>query len=402
VSPDRPAPGPEAPLAGVRVVDLSQGIAGPYCGMLLAQHGADVVKVEPPEGDWARSLGTRYGEQTAFSVVGNLGKRAIALDLKDAGDRAVLHRLAARADVFIEGFRPGVAARLGVDYPAIAALNPGVIYLSVSGFGQTGPDRDRPAMDPVLQAFTGMMHVNRGGDGQPHRVTPIVVDMGTALYGVQAVLAALHGRARGGPGRHIDASLMSAAAALQSVHLMAHHLEGGRMRPGRVPSGCYRAADGWVQITVLHDADFRALCEILEMPEAADDPRFRTWQARAEHAEALTARLEERLARRPAAAWCAALRRAGIMHERVSSYAEFLAHPHVVATRAVDWLEQPDVGRVPLPRAPGLPAPAGAGRRAAAPGLDEDRDDILRELGLRGPADRRAAPEPAAEHGGPR
>ena len=385
----------DPPLDGVRVVDLSQGIAGPYCAMLLAQHGADVVKVEPPGGDWARTLGARYGDQTAFSVVGNLGKRAIVLDLKQDADRAVLRRLAAGADVFIEGFRPGVAARLGIDYAAVSAVSPRVIYLSVSGFGQTGPERDRPAMDPVLQAFTGMMDTNRGADGLPHRVTAIVVDMGTALYCAQAVLAALHGRLRGGPGRYIDASLMTSAAALQSVHLMAHYLEGGRMRPGRVPSGCYPTGDGWIQITVLHDADFRTLCDLLEMPEAKDDPRFATWPRRAEHVEALTARLAERLARRPSSWWCERLRDAGIMHERVNSYLEFLQHPHVAATGAVEWLAQPGVGTVPLPRAPGLPSLAGGDPRAVAPGLDQHREEILRELGLAP-----AAVEPAADHGG--
>ncbi len=408
-------PDPEAPLAGIRVLDLSQGIAGPYCAMLLAQHGADVIKVEPPGGDWSRTLGARYGDQTAFSVVGNLGKRAIALDLKQDGDRDVLRRLAARAHVFIEGFRPGVAERLGVHYEAIRAVRPDVVYLSVSGFGQVGPDRDRPAMDPVLQAFTGMMHTNRGADGNPHRVGTIVVDMGTALYCVQAVLAALHGQARGGAGRHIDASLMASAAALQSVHLMAHHLEGGQMRPGRVPSGCYPTADGWMQITVLHDADFRTLCDLLEMPDAKDDARFATWQRRAEHAEALTARLVQQLARRGTDAWCERLRGAGLMHERVNSYLEFLKHPHVTATGAVAWLEQPGVGTVPLPRAPGLPALPLGDPRSTAPGLDQHREEILREIGLGpcpgrpvtdtaglAPAGVAEAAGPAAEHGGAR
>src|SRR5262245_38068871 len=305
---------PDAPLAGIRVVDLSQGIAGPYCAMLLAQHGADVIKVEPPEGDWARTLGVRYGDQTAFSVIGNLGKRSIALDLKRPADHAVLERLARRADVFIEGFRPGVAARLGADYAAISALSPRVIYLSVSGFGQTGPERERPAMDPVLQAFTGMMHTNRGADGMPHRIGTIVVDMGTGLYCAQAVLAALLGRGADGPGRHIDASLMTAAAGLQSVHLMAHYLEGGQMRPGRVPSGCYPTADGWIQITILRDEDFRRLCDVLGAPDLRDDPRFATYEQRSSHLGELTARVTAALARRPTAAWCEALRAAGLMH----------------------------------------------------------------------------------------
>jgi len=375
-------PSQDAPLAGIRVVDLSQGIAGPYCAMLLAQHGADVVKVEPPEGDWSRTLGARYGDQTAFSVVGNLGKRSIALDLKRRADHVVLERLARRADVFIEGFRPGVAARLGVDYPAIAALSPRAIYLSVSGFGQTGPERERPAMDPVLQAFTGMMHTNRGADGLPHRVGTIVVDMGTGLYCAQAVLAALLGRGADGPGRHIDASLMTSAAGLQSVHLMAHHLEGGQMRPGRVPSGCYRTADGWIQITILHDADFRRLCDVLGALDVRDDPRFATYEQRSGHLEELTERVTAALMTRPATAWCEALRAAGLMHERVNSPLEFLAHPHVAETGAMAWLEQPDVGKVPMPQVAGLPRLQPGDPRGVAPGLDQHREEILREIGL--------------------
>jgi crotonobetainyl-CoA:carnitine CoA-transferase CaiB-like acyl-CoA transferase len=160
----------DAPFAGLKVVDLSQGVAGPYAAMLLAQYGADVIKVEPPEGDWARALGKRYGDLTAFSIAANLGKRAIVLDLKTDEGRATARKLAAGADVFLESFRPGVAARLGVGYPDVAALSPRVIYLSVSGFGQTGPDAERPAVDTVFQAFTGIMSVNRGGDGIPHRV----------------------------------------------------------------------------------------------------------------------------------------------------------------------------------------------------------------------------------------
>ena len=150
----------DAPFAGLKVVDLSQGIAGPYAGMLLAQYGADVIKVEPPEGDWARALGRRYGDLSAFVIAANLGKRAIVLDLKAGEGRATLRRLVASADVFLESFRPGVAARLGFGYPDVAALSPRVIYLSVSGFGQTGPDAERPGVDTVFQAFKiGRAHV---------------------------------------------------------------------------------------------------------------------------------------------------------------------------------------------------------------------------------------------------
>src|SRR5262245_27398953 len=202
----------QAPYQGLRVVDLSQGIAGPYAAMLLAQYGADVIKVEPPEGDWARILGVRYGDQTVFSIAGNLGKRSIAVDLKTDEGREIVRRLIAGADVFLEGFRPAVAARLGIGYDDVAAINPGIIYVSISGFGQSGPESQRPAMDPILQAFTGLIANNRGPDGIPHRVTPIVGDMSTALYTFQALSAAIYARRDEPRGCYGYASLLQSAA----------------------------------------------------------------------------------------------------------------------------------------------------------------------------------------------
>ena len=211
----------DAPFAGLKVVDLSQGVAGPYCGMLLAQYGADVIKVEPTgEGDWARTLGTRYGDHSAYSIPANLGKRSIALDLKSDAGKEVLWRLIAGADVLLEGFRPGVLDRLGFGYEAVSQREPRILYLSVSGFGQTGPLSGRPAMDPVLQAFTGLMIDNKGEDGIPHRVPFIVIDMSTALYAFQALSAALYARRDEPRGRHIEVSLMQAASAMQSIRMM--------------------------------------------------------------------------------------------------------------------------------------------------------------------------------------
>ena len=372
----------EAPYEGLRVVDLSQGIAGPYAAMLLAQHGADVVKVEPPGGDWTRLLGVRYGDQTAFSIASNLGKRAIAVDLKTAEGREIVHRLAARADVLLEGFRPGVAARLDVGWDDVARINPGVLYVSISGFGQTGPESQRPAMDPILQAFSGLIAINRGPDGIPHRVTPIVVDMSTALYTFQALSTALYARRDERRGRHIDASLLQSAAALQVVHLMAHHLEGGRMRPGITPGGTFAAADGWMYVITLHEADFRALCEALEIPAVGDDPRFATSDLRYQHVAELTALLAEAFRRQPTGVLSGRFKKAGLMHARVNDYLEFLRDPHVEATGIVTWIDHPGAGRVPIPRAPGLRAPPPGSPLASAPSLDQHRKEILAEIGL--------------------
>jgi len=371
----------DAPFAGLKVVDLSQGIAGPYAGMLLAQYGADVIKVEPPEGDWARALGRRYGDLSAFVIAANLGKRAIVLDLKAEEGRATLRRLVASADVFLESFRPGVAARLGFGYPDVAALSPRVIYLSVSGFGQTGPDAERPAVDTVFQAFTGLMSVNRGADGIPHRVGVIVMDMATALCSFQAVAVSLYARRDEPRGRYIESSLLRGGATIQAVSLVMHHLEAGQPQPGLTPSGTFKASDGWINITILRDAEFPALCDALELPHVKTDPRFATNASRFANVAAMNAVLEPAFARRTTEDLSARLRSVRLMHQRVNTYLEFLDHPHVKATGAVTWIEQPGLGRLPVPNVPGLPPLVSGTPRAVAPSLDQHRKEILAELG---------------------
>jgi len=372
----------EAPFAGLRVVDLSQGIAGPYAAMLLALYGADVVKVEPPEGDWSRTVGTRYGDQTAFSVAANLGKRSIAVDLKTDAGQEVVRRLVARGDVFLEGFRPGVAARLGVGYEAMSALNPRIIYLSVSGFGQDGPYRERPAVDTILQSFTGLMSVNRGGDGVPHRVGAIVADMGTALAAFQAIAVALYARRDEPRGRYLEASLMQGIAILQTVGMMTSYREGGTIRAGLAPSGVFRAVDGWITVTILREADFPKLCDMLEAPDMKRDPRYATNELRAQNLPALTETLHAAFGKRTTAEWSARLTAERIMHERMNEYVDFLKHSHVEATGLIAWLEQPQIGRVPVPRPPGLTPLVDGTPRATAPSLGQHGKEILAELGL--------------------
>jgi len=373
----------DAPYAGIKVVDLSQGIAGPYAAMLLAQQGAEVIKVEPPDGDWARILGRRYGDHTAFSIAGNLGKRSLSVDLKAEEGRKLVQALAAKADVFIEGFRPGVATRLGLGWDELSAMNPGLIYLSVSGFGQSGPSRDRPAMDPVLQAFTGMMESNKGKDGAPTRVSFIPVDMCTALYGFQALSAALYARRSEPKGRYIEASLMGAAASVQVVRMMATWLEGGQMGMPLVPSGVFATGDGWLQMSILREAQFPLLCDVLGMSEAKTDPRYRDNASRVAHQAELEAAIETALAAGSAAHWCGKLAAASIMHERVNTYADFLAEPQVEATQAVAWLDQPGVDRpVPIPNIPGA-APFVVGtQRAESPTLGQHTRTVLSDAGF--------------------
>ena len=270
----------DAPFAGIKVIDLSQGIAAPYAGMLLAQDGANVIKVEVLDGgDWVRVSAPKPGGNTSLSVMGNLGKQSIGLDLKSPEGCAVLWRLLEGADVFMEGFRASVIGRLGFSYEAVSAKHPRILYLSMSGFGQTGPYAERPAMDPVLQAFSGFMAENRDLDGRPMNIASIPVDMITALYAFQALSAALYARRDEMHGRYIEASLMQGAAWLNTYALLQRVVYDGDPPGARAHRGVYPTADGWILAIVAGRRGWGDFCNALERPELGDDPRFTTVMA---------------------------------------------------------------------------------------------------------------------------
>jgi crotonobetainyl-CoA:carnitine CoA-transferase CaiB-like acyl-CoA transferase len=371
------------PYAGLKVVDLSQGVAGPYCAMLLAQYGANVIKVEPTEGgDWSRGLGIRYGDNTAYSIPSNLGKRSIGLDLKQEAGRAVLWRLIAGADVFLQGFRPGVIDRLGFGYAEVAAREPRILYVSISGFGQTGPLAERPAMDPVLQAYTGLMAENKGEDGVPHRIPIISIDMSTALYAFTAVAAALHARRDMAHGRHIEASLMQGGASLQVVRMMSSYLEDGAVTPVVPPNGVHRTADGWISVTVVRPFEWVGYCKAMELPRFAADPLLQTQEGRREHAAEIAAVIRPLFQSLTTAEISSRLAAQRVMHEQLNSYSGFLRQKHVEESGAVAWLRHPQVPQpVPMPNLIGLPPFAEASPRGVAPALGEHSEAILREHG---------------------
>jgi crotonobetainyl-CoA:carnitine CoA-transferase CaiB-like acyl-CoA transferase len=373
----------EAPFAGLKVVDLSQGVAGPYCGMLLAQHGADVIKVEPTgEGDWARTLGRRYGSHTAYSIPANLGKRSIALDLKPEAGKAVLWRLIEGADVLIEGFRPGVLDRLGFGYEAVAKREPRILYLSVSGFGQTGPFAGRPAMDPVLQAFSGLMMDNRGEDGIPHRVPFVVIDMSTALYAFQALSAALYARRDEAKGRRIEVSLLQAAGMIQAIRMMMVYLEGDTVRRA-MPSGVFRTADGWLQFLVVREPQWVAFCDVVSAPQLARDPRFADGDARMHNEAELMAIVRPVIAEHPTAYWAERLTRADIMHERLNGFRDFLAQPQTKAIDLVSWLNPAGASEpVPVPNIAGSAPFVDGTARGTTPVPGQHTTEILRGHGF--------------------
>ena len=370
-----------APFKDIKVVDLSQGVAGPYSAMLLAQYGANVIKVEPHGGDWSRFISTRYEDHSAFSVPANLGKRSIALDMKNDEAKKAVVRLIENADVFIEGFRPGVIDRLGFGYEAVSKINPGIIYLSISGFGQIGPYRERPAMDPILQAFTGLMSQNKGFDEIPHRVGVIVSDMTTSLYAFQAVAVSLYAKRDEPKGRHIDVSLMQGTACLQSIRIIMSHLDGGDPKPGRLPSGSFETADGWIYFILFKETEWAPLCDMLSLNHLRDDPRYLDNAARLENQTALLPIVQAAFREKNSDYFCEHLAKARIMHEKVNEYAEFMEHPQVKATGLFTWLDQPGIGRVPVPNAPGI-MPLEQGKPLAmSPLVGEHSKDIMREHG---------------------
>lgn len=373
----------DAPFAGLKIIDLSQGIAGPYCAGLLAQNGAEVIKIEPTgTGDWSRTLGAVYGDNTAFTIPANIGKRSVVLDLKSEGGKQALWAMVRDADVFIEGFRSGVIGRLGFGYEAVSAVNPRIIYLSVSGFGQTGPFAERPAMDPVLQAFTGLTLENKGEDGMPHRVPVIPVDMTTAMFAFQAVSAALYARRDEPRGKFIEVSLMQGAALLQCVRMMGSYLEGGDILQGAAPSGIFQCADGWINITVVRPFEWVAFCAAIGREDLPADPRFKERNDRTVHSDALYAIVRPIVAQFTNEQLSIMLTQARIMHERLNTYADFLAHEHTKATGLIAWLSQPGMPcKVPLANIPGAPPLIDGTARAYAPMLGEHTAEVLREHG---------------------
>lgn len=373
---ESPQPSHEAPFRGIRVLDFGQGVASPYAGYLLAANGADVIKVEPTEGDWSRRLGTTYGNQSALSAVYNRGKRSLALDLKKPEAIETARKLASAADVLIEGFRPGVMDRLGLGYDALSRDNPRLIYLSISGFGQQGPYAQRPCSDSVGQAFSGLVSVNVGADGIPHRVGATLSDVCTGLYGFQAVSTALFARATVQKGRRIDVNLSQSTAALLGHKFAEYALEGGTPRLLNVPAGSYRTSDGWLMVTLVTEAQYVRLCSVLSREDLAKEPRFANFALRSDCAEELAAELRKVFATDTTASWLTRLHAADIIADRILNPSEWMANEHVQATAGALRTETPGVGAVFAARTPGM-AGDNEGSLCPAPDVGQDSGTIL-------------------------
>ena len=371
----------QKPYKGLKVIDFSQGVAGPYCGMLLAQHGAEVIKIEPKDGDWARNLGQEYGEHSAFSVAANLGKKSIVIDLKNKKSQSILDKIIKQSDIFIEGFRPGVITRLGYDYNRLKKINPKLIYLSISGFGQIGPMSHKPAMDPVIQAFTGFMSENKGPDDIPHRTPVILFDMTTALYATQLISASLYGRVNEKFGRKIEISLMEAAAAMQSIRLMSGYMEGPYTHASS-PSGTFKTKDGWIQIIVVKNHEFIKFCNAVGWKKFINDKRFVSNAERRKHEAILSREVQKLFIKEKTEYWKNLLNDYEVQNEKVQNYKEFIESEQTKALDLISWVKQPTTGTLwPVPNIPGMPKFTNDNLLSKAPSLGQHSKEILKSLG---------------------
>lgn len=367
------------PFSGLRVLDISQGIAGPYCAQMLWQHGAEVVKVEPPAGDWGRHVGTVAGAHSALSTAYNAGKRGICLDARHPAGREALRRLADSADVLIQNFRPGVAARMGVGYQDLAPEAPGLVYVSISGYGEDGPYANAPASDSVMQADSGLMYANQDEAGVPRRIGVLMADIATALYAAQAAMAALYRQARTGTGGHVQLSLFQACAALQANDILAYGMAGARRAgPVSAPNGVFDTADGRLSVLALNNDQFARLCRALERPEWLLDPAYADNAGRMERREELHRELAAQLATRPSSHWTERLTREDVLHARVRDYDDLASHAQAAHVGLLQTLVQPGVGNLPYAPLPGL-----AQRRplAASPAIGEHSREVLGDWG---------------------
>jgi len=375
------------PLSGIRVVDLTRILAGPFCTMLLADMGAEIVKVETPDGDPLRGQGVIRDGLSWYFAAFNRNKKSVMLNLRSEAGRTALARLVETADVLVENYRPGVLAAMGFDAARLDALNPGLVTCSLSGFGDSGPYRDRPSFDFIAQAMSGFMSVTGTADGPPLRAGPPIADLVAGLYGAIGVCASLVRKGRTGQGERVGASLNNGMISLLAF-LAANHFAIGE-EPKRTgndhaivcPYGMFRTADGEVALAPSQEQSYQRLVDALQLPELRSDPRFASNDLRVANRAAMNAAIEARLMTDTTAHWIGALNAAGVPCGRVMGLAETFADPQVIDQQMVLTQHHPGHGDVRMLGFPIKFAQAPCELRRPAPELGADTEAVLRELG---------------------
>jgi len=374
-------------LSDLLVLDFSRVLAGPYCTMLLGDLGAEVIKVERPgQGDGTRGWGPPWiGRESAYFLSVNRNKRSLALDLKSDRGREIARALADRADVVVENFTPGTMEGWGLGYEELSRPSPGLIYCSISGYGQTGPDRERPGYDFMIQAQGGLMSITGLPGGEPTKVGVAIVDVTAGLYAAHSILAALHHRERTGEGQHVDIALLDAQLGWLVNVAQNHFATGevprryGNAHPNIVPYESFPAVDGSVALAVGTDAQFRRFCRAADLREIGEDPHYRTNAGRVEHRAELVPRLRDAFRKRTVEEWLELLDEAGVPAAPVNDVPTALALPQAEARGMVQKVRHPELGSLsqvgPVPHLSRTPAAI----RSAPPRLGEHSPDVLEE-----------------------
>ena len=380
---------PPGPLEGVVVLDCTQVMAGPFCAMLLADMGAEVIKVEKPGGDDARRMGPPFinGESAAFLGV-NRNKKGVVLDLKNDLDRGVFRRMAAQADVVAENFRPGTMARLGLGPDDLRRERPELIYASISGFGQTGPYADRPGYDLIAQGMSGMMSATGHPGSPPVKISAPIADLGAGMFAAYGILAAYVRRLKTGEGQVVDASLLEAAVAL-TVWEAAEYWGSGAVPGPRgsahrlvAPYQAVESADGHFNVGAANQANYERLCAALGRPDLLTDPRFAGNPERVRNYAALAEEIQRTTRTRTSAEWLAALQEAGVPAGPICGTDEALADEHVRDREMVVALEHPVAGRVDNLGVPVKLSATPGSVRTPAPTLGQHTESVLRAFGV--------------------
>lgn len=375
------------PLKGVRVLDLTRVLAGPYCTMFLGDMGAEIVKIEQPAGgDDTRNWGPPFtGGESAYFLCVNRNKRSVAMDLRSAAGVRLLQRLAVKADVLVENFRPGTMESWGVGYEALSKINPALIYASLSAFGSRGPMSSWPGYDLVVQAWGGLMSITGAPDGEPMKVGVAIIDIVAGLMLGKSITAALYARSRSGQGQRIETSLLEAEVACLinagSNYLVSGQVPGrwGNAHPNIVPYQSFATADGYLVVGVANESIWQRFCHALEKPELLADPRFTLNADRVEHRRELIPALEKVFRARTRGEWTRLLIDAGIPCSPVQTIDEVFSAPQVAATEMIQQIEHPTAGKLPLAAPPVKFSKTPATIRLAPPLLGEHTEEVLRQ-----------------------
>jgi CoA:oxalate CoA-transferase len=378
------------PLVGLKVLDFSRVLAGPYCSMILGDMGADIIKVEQPGiGDDSRSFGPFIGEESAYYISLNRNKRSIALDLKDESSKVIIEKLVDQSDVIIENFRPGTMDKLGIGYEWAKEINPRIIFASISGFGHSGPYKEKAAYDIIVQALSGVMSINGQPDGPPTRVGFSVGDIAAGMYGVIGILGALQSRNVSGKGQFVDVAMLDCQIALLENAVARAVVSGetpqriGSRHPSITPFEAFETKDGYMVIGVGNDKIWERFCNTIGKKDLLTIDEFKTNKLRTKNREPLMEKLVPAIKEKETSYWLEMFEDNGVPASEINTVNKMLENPQVIARDMIKEFEHPNCGKIKLPQLPIKFNDTPSGVYRCAPSIGQHTEEILKDLGLK-------------------